>query len=882
MRCCVPFCENTSDNVSTSEGEGKGINFHGFPSEEHLRAAWLRALGQQNNLSDTAVVCSQHFINDDFYEAESGLRQIHTGAIPSTVQVCMICLDTDSKLLLISKRKLEEAYEKLTGQPLCDQGNLKHTLCVQCAQRLMNFSRFRDKSLRARALMMDLVEKHELITREHIQMINRTKHQLKSNMVLTTLGPDHCDIHILEHPSEDKQAELEETGHQGLVKTEGSDDSMSVEEDIRVMNEDDNHAYNLKDEFTTFDDENISDDNTMLEDKALDEALKMKHVYMPDMSEKLENGDGDGECETPQVCKPHTAVSSSSAHSSLTTENRQADPSPSAHSAQTLAPLPVSLATNNDMKVSQTEEADTSVSCRYNRLTDCFVKLYDVFSKKVVPRQDRKAVRWCVSQNIVSKDMSYQATSDNEVSTTESVKEIESKTLQSKTVCLENVIDIQCSLQSSSHMEDKWYICDICETVFKQKSLLVNHINTHAELRLSTCKICQFKCKYQNDLKTHMRTHTGIKRFSCTICNYKCARNSHLVSHMTTHTGIKPYACKLCNYKSAGNSHLVSHMRTHTGERPFSCKLCDYKCTTNSGLVRHTRTHTGLKPFSCKLCDYKFARNSNLVTHMTTHTGIKSFSCKICNYKCARNDNLVRHMRTHTGIKPFSCKLCNYKCAQNSHLVSHMTTHTGIKPYACKLCNYKCAGNSHLVSHMRTHTGERPFSCKLCDYKCTTNSGLVRHTRTHTGIKPFSCKLCDYKFARNSNLVTHMTTHTGIKSFSCKICNYKCARNNNLVTHMRTHTGIKPFSCKLCNYKCAQNSHLVTHMTTHTGIKPFSCKLCNYKCAQNNRLVMHMRTHTGEKPYSCEICEYKCAHKCNLINHIRTHTATGEKPSSCS
>ncbi|XP_045781551.1 uncharacterized protein LOC123878399 [Maniola jurtina] len=164
MQCCVPFCKRTSDNVSTSDGEGKAISFHGFPLEMHLRTAWLRALGKQDNLPDSAVVCSQHFLSDDIYETESGSRQICAGAIPSTVQVCMICLDTDSKLLLMSKLKLDEAYEKLTGEPLCDQGKLKQTLCVQCAHRLINFSRFRDMSLRARALMMDLVEKHESVS----------------------------------------------------------------------------------------------------------------------------------------------------------------------------------------------------------------------------------------------------------------------------------------------------------------------------------------------------------------------------------------------------------------------------------------------------------------------------------------------------------------------------------------------------------------------------------------------------------------------------------------------------------------------------------------------------------------------------------------------
>nr|XP_034834257.1 uncharacterized protein LOC117990870 [Maniola hyperantus] len=291
MRCCVPFCKNTSDNVS--EREGNGISFHRFPSEVHLRVAWLRALGKQDDLPDTAVVCSQHFLNEDIHETESGLRQIGTGAIPSMVQVCMICLDTDSKLFLMSKHKLEDAYEKLTGHPLCDQGNLKQTLCVQCVHNLVYFGRFRDKSLRARALMMDLVEKHELITRKHIKMINRSKHQLKSDMVVTTLGPDHCDLHVLENLSEDNQPELQETGPI-IVKTEGSDDSMSVDEVMEVSNEDDNIVDSVKDEFVASSDDDISDYRIMLETKSLDEAickaLKTKHTYMRHKSAKIEAG----------------------------------------------------------------------------------------------------------------------------------------------------------------------------------------------------------------------------------------------------------------------------------------------------------------------------------------------------------------------------------------------------------------------------------------------------------------------------------------------------------------------------------------------------------------------------------------------------------------
>ncbi|XP_034838310.2 oocyte zinc finger protein XlCOF6-like isoform X2 [Maniola hyperantus] len=797
MRCCVPFCNNTSDNVSEGR-DGQRISFHTFPTEVHLRAAWLRALGKQDTLLlEDAVVCSQHFVDDDIYEAEGGLRVIAIGAIPSTVQVCMICLDTDSKQFLMSKHKLLEPYEKLTGHPPCDLGNLTQTLCVQCAPRLINFSRFKDKSLRARALMMDLVEKHEL------------------------------DLQV--------------------VKTEDNDDSMSVDEDTGVIYEDEGNDFldPLKCESTPF--------QCVL---CLDEFV-LEQAYMRHMNVHIQNGDWEGEHDTSQERKPHTSVGASSSHSSLISimENKAADPSLSTRAAQAeVAALSMSVATNDENKVHGTEEADTiqetekvfevnngelenqssqstsKINVNINRLKNCVVKLYDIFThQKVASQKTRKADTACDSQNIASKHSSYQATSQNEALTTTS---------------LNNVINIEQCVT-----EEKAFTCDICRKMFNRRRVLLKHIKTHTEVKRFTCKTCQYKYNYKSELTRHMMTHTGTKPFSCALCEYKCARKIQLVEHLKTHTGMKPFSCTLCEYKSASNSNLVKHMTTHTGIKPFSCTLCEYKCARKHHLVRHMRTHTGIKTFSCTLCEYKCARNHHLVRHMRTHTGIKPFSCALCEYKSARKIQLVEHMKTHTGMKPFSCTLCEYKSATNSNLVRHMTTHTGIKPFSCALCEYTSARKIQLVEHMTTHTGIKPFSCALCEYKSARKIQLVEHMKTHTGMKPFSCTLCKYKSASNSNLVRHMTTHTGIKPFLCTLCEYKCARKHHLVLHMRTHTGIKPFLCTLCEYKCARKHHLVLHMRTHTGIKPFSCTLCEYKCARKHNLVLHMRTHTGIKPF---------------------------------
>ncbi|XP_052746253.1 uncharacterized protein LOC112049550 [Bicyclus anynana] len=292
MRCCVPFCENTFDNMSTSERTG--ITFHGLPSEGNLRTAWLRALGtQDHHLPDPAVVCSQHFLDDDFYTTESCVRQIHSNAVPSIVQMCMICLDSDSKLSLMSKHKLDEAYEQLTGLSLfqlCRRGNLKQTLCVMCAQRLINFSRFRDLSLRAHSLLTDSVEQRASNTIQHKELMNCTSAHLKCNLTQTTLGANHCDLYIDHTDGEESVVGDVATV---VVKNENSSDSMSSADNLELAQEDDNHIDNSNNECAS--DDEYSDMSIELESRLLDEAIsqalrrKADHVAATQSSIKSES-----------------------------------------------------------------------------------------------------------------------------------------------------------------------------------------------------------------------------------------------------------------------------------------------------------------------------------------------------------------------------------------------------------------------------------------------------------------------------------------------------------------------------------------------------------------------------------------------------------------
>ncbi|XP_052745736.1 zinc finger protein 84-like isoform X2 [Bicyclus anynana] len=840
MQCCVPFCVNTSDNASTSAGTG--ITFHELsrlPREESLHAAWLRTLGtQDHHLPDPAVVCSQHFLDEDFSETKSCVRQIRSNAIPTTVQMCMICLDTDSKLSLMSEHKLEETYEQLTGLSLCRGGNLKQTLCVLCAQRLINFSRFRDLCLRAHSLMTDLLAQDESITIQHKELMNCATKHLQCNLTQTTLGADYCDLYI-DHTDEEEQTAAEESVVKDVasvvVKNEYSSDSMSNADNSTLVHKDDNDRNRSNNDCVLNDE--YSDMSIELESRLLDEAIgealhnkttacwaavtehtetesfiKSESVvfecsfcdkeflqeitYLEHLSKHssfIQVAGGEAACDASQVCEPRAAVSRSG--DSLVLQNKTGSrrlndvPPPAADCAQALvAPLSARLAANNDYKVQATEEAAAT-------------------------RKTEQILETGVGK--LNKQSSQNGT---EIYTD----------INRFTNCVVQLYDI-----------------------FKKPK------------------------KPVLDENPRLKTHTDAKPYSCEMCNYKCTHKSSLRQHMKTHTGEKPFCCKVCNYKSALKHHILNHMKTHNGEKPFCCEICNYRCAQKDNLKKHKRIHTGEKRFSCDICNYKCIQKHHLLYHMKTHTDAKPYSCEMCNYKCARKHHLLYHMKTHTGEKPFSGKICNYKCTVKSNLLQHMRTHTGEKPFCCEICNYKCAQKGDLKKHKKIHTGEKPFSCEICNYKCARKQHLLDHMKTHTGEKPYSCQICNYKCIQKHHLLDHMKTHTGEKPFSCEICNYKSARKHNLLQHMKTHTSEKPFCCEICNYRSAHKGDIKKHKRTHTGEKPFCCEICNYKCSHKGALNRHKRIHTGDKPFSCETCNYKSAERCNLLQHkMRMHTQT--------
>ena len=74
------------------------------------------------------------------------------------------------------------------------------------------------------------------------------------------------------------------------------------------------------------------------------------------------------------------------------------------------------------------------------------------------------------------------------------------------------VVPISESLPQASinNEPDRTHKCSLCDSSFKGKKHLRQHMQTHSDLREFLCKYCDSKYKRKYDLIQHMRVHTGI------------------------------------------------------------------------------------------------------------------------------------------------------------------------------------------------------------------------------------------------------------------------------------------------------------------------------------------------------------------------------------
>nr|CAH7767232.1 unnamed protein product [Callosobruchus chinensis] len=128
----------------------------------------------------------------------------------------------------------------------------------------------------------------------------------------------------------------------------------------------------------------------------------------------------------------------------------------------------------------------------------------------------------------------------------------------------------------------KFFTCRHCNTTFKTKTLLDNHVikkhpNSTSSVtnKIHRCTECNYKTTKSTDLKKHSLKHTEIPDTrllsTCAFCpaGFKSKRSldQHIVKkHPNSIASVteKILKCRKCTYKTTISSHLKSHLLNHS------------------------------------------------------------------------------------------------------------------------------------------------------------------------------------------------------------------------------------------------------------------------------------------------------------------------------
>ncbi|CAH1983475.1 unnamed protein product [Acanthoscelides obtectus] len=319
------------------------------------------------------------------------------------------------------------------------------------------------------------------------------------------------------------------------------------------------------------------------------------------------------------------------------------------------------------------------------------------------------------------------------------------------------------------------HVCKHCNKSFKKKRSLMNHIlkkhpnfSGTVSIKIYECMHCAFKQTNRGSFITHMATHNSLRPFACINCDSvfksKVLLDNHVIrKHAESIASVSSeiYECRFCDYKAAVKRYLTTHLLRHNYKKfpdLHVCKNCNASFKAKQSLLDHIlRKHpefSGTLPnkiYECVHCEYKTTRRGVFIMHMVKHSG-KPFRCINCDAafksKMLLDNHVIRkHAESIASVssKIHECTYCDYKTVFKCDLAAHMLMHTKTKGsdlHVCKRCNMAFKAKRPYINHiLKEHphfswTGfNQIYECIHCAYKTTRKSAFLRHMGKHDSQK---------------------------------------------------------------------------------------------------------------------------------------------------
>lgn len=161
----------------------------------------------------------------------------------------------------------------------------------------------------------------------------------------------------------------------------------------------------------------------------------------------------------------------------------------------------------------------------------------------------------------------------------ENISQKEQETISPKEV------DLKSLEVYSKDKNQKFYQCDICNKVFKDKSKLKSHREIHTDQRNVVCPDCGKRFKTTNCLRNHKRLHLAERPyFNCDQCEKRYTQKVQLKKHIEiVHMQRRDFACYTCGASFGTNSVLKMHLLSH---QEFRAEKCNVSCRTIEFLIK--------------------------------------------------------------------------------------------------------------------------------------------------------------------------------------------------------------------------------------------------------------------------------------------------------
>lgn len=161
-------------------------------------------------------------------------------------------------------------------------------------------------------------------------------------------------------------------------------------------------------------------------------------------------------------------------------------------------------------------------------------------------------------------------------------------------------------IHHARHFDQRPFKCDICEKTFRHKLGLSTHIQIHSDTKPYLCSDCGKTFKTYNCVASHQKlVHAqhfdadGNQVFlHCHLCNHSFKNRKLLVTHLQRYHSDRRFQCDICSVTLKNRASILQHMLIHVGKKKYECRYCGMAFMQPAGQKQHERLqHEGIKQF---------------------------------------------------------------------------------------------------------------------------------------------------------------------------------------------------------------------------------------------------------------------------------------------